>query len=92
MATFAARKLADIADNTAHILGNELRAAAHGVELRSPHATSPTLQNVMREIRTHVPHCELDRYFAPDIEAIVRCVRGGSMASHCPLDFDSEPA
>jgi histidine ammonia-lyase len=89
MATFAARKLGEIADNTAHILAIELLAAAQGIDLRAPHLTSPILQEVMQAIRARVPHYALDRYFAPDIEAIARCVREGTVASHCPLSFDS---
>ncbi|PRE45520.1 histidine ammonia-lyase [Burkholderia multivorans] len=88
MATFAARKLGDIADNTAQILAIELLAAAQGVDLRAPHLTSPLLQDVMRVIRARVPHYVLDRYFAPDIEAIARYVQDGTIASHCPFSFD----
>ena len=37
MATFAARKLGDLCENTAIILAIELLAAAQGVDLRAPH-------------------------------------------------------
>jgi histidine ammonia-lyase len=84
MATFAARKLGDIAANTATILGIELLAAAQGVDLRAPFQTSPKLQGVMREIRSRVPHYDIDRYLAPDIAAITQAVEGGVIAAHCP--------
>jgi histidine ammonia-lyase len=90
MATFAARKLADIAENTANILAIELLAAAQGVDLRAPHRTSGALQRVMDLLREHVPHYDLDRYFAPDIACIARLVVGGAVAQACPLSFDSE--
>ncbi|TAM52839.1 MAG: histidine ammonia-lyase [Paraburkholderia sp.] len=90
MATFAARKLADIASNTAHILAIELLAAAQGVDLRAPHRTSPALERVMLTVRKHVPHYDLDRYFAPDIAAITRLVEEGTIAQASPFSFPSE--
>jgi histidine ammonia-lyase len=90
MATFAARKLADMADNTANILSIELLAAAQGVDLRAPHKTSPSLQRVMQTVRNEVAHYELDHYFAPDIAAITRLVQNGTIAAHSPLSFASE--
>jgi len=90
MATFAARKLADIAENTANILAIELLAAAQGVDLRAPNKTSGALQRVMDTVREAVPHYELDHYFAPDIAAIAQLVQGGTIASHSPFSFVSE--
>ncbi|WP_322063439.1 aromatic amino acid lyase, partial [Paraburkholderia sp. J63] len=87
MATFAARKLADIAGNTANILAIELLAAAQGVDLRAPHATSPALQKVMQSVRSEVPHYDLDRYFAPDIAAMTQLVQNGAIAAHSPFAF-----
>ncbi|WP_240763728.1 aromatic amino acid lyase, partial [Paraburkholderia silviterrae] len=90
MATFAARKLGDIAENTANILAIELLAAAQGVDLRAPHATSPALQKVMQSVRSEVPHYDLDRYFAPDIAAMTQLVQNGAIAAHSPFVFESE--
>ena len=47
MATHGARRLHDMADNTAAIVGIELLAAAQGIELRKPVTTSPRLQKVL---------------------------------------------
>ena len=85
MATFAARKLGDLGENTAIILAIELLAAAQGVDLRAPHLTSEKLQRVMREIRSRVPHYDIDRYLAPDIAAMAEAVNGGVIAAHAPL-------
>jgi histidine ammonia-lyase len=90
MATFAARKLGDIAENTANILAIELLAAAQGVDLRAPNRTSAALERVMGIVRSAVPHYELDRYFAPDIAAIAKLVHDGAIAAACPLAFASE--
>ena len=89
MATFAARKLGDLADNTAGILAIELLAAAQGVDLRE-RPTSPALRKVMALVRSRVPHYDIDRYFAPDIAAIKELVQQGAFAAHAPLAFASE--
>lgn len=90
MATFAARKLSDIAHNVAHILAIELLAAAQGVDLRAPCETSPRLLPVLRAIRSDVPHYDVDRYFAPDIAAIAKQVVAGAIARFSPFSFASE--
>jgi histidine ammonia-lyase len=84
MATFAARKLGDLCENTAIILAIELLAAAQGVDLRAPHLTSERLQRVMREIRSRVPHYDIDHYLAPDIAAMAEAVNSGIIAAHAP--------
>jgi histidine ammonia-lyase len=90
MATFAARKLGDIAENTANILSIELLAAAQGVDLRAPHKTSPSLQKAMDAVRKDVAHYELDHYFAPDIAAVTKLVQDGTIAKLSPFSFVSE--
>ncbi|HET9554188.1 MAG TPA: histidine ammonia-lyase [Anaeromyxobacteraceae bacterium] len=92
MATFAARKLGDLADNVAAILAIELLAAAQGVDLRLPHPTSPRLREVMALLRRHVPHYDLDRYFAPDIETAKGLVQQAEIAAHAPFAFASQGA
>ena len=47
MATFAARRLSDIADNVAGILAIEFLCAAQGIDFRAPLKTSEKLQVVM---------------------------------------------
>ena len=84
MATFAARKLGDLCENTATILAIELLAAAQGVDLRAPLLTSEKLRAVMRDIRARVPHYDIDRYLAPDIASMTAAVRDGVIAAHCP--------
>ncbi|MFN3987467.1 MAG: histidine ammonia-lyase [Rhodocyclaceae bacterium] len=77
MATFAARRLADMAENTATILGIEWLAAAQGVDFHRPLATSPRLAAVMAALRARVPFYAEDRLFAPDIEAARQLVHEG---------------
>ena len=76
MATFAARRLTDMAMNTTGVVAVELLAAAQGIDLRV-HQTSPWLQDCVAAIRERVPFYEEDRYFAPDVEAIQDLVTAG---------------
>ena len=69
MATFAARKLGDIAINVRRIVAIELLAAAQGIDFHRPLGTSPALERVHAALRARVPHYGEDRYFAPDIAA-----------------------
>ena len=90
MATFAARRLKDIADNVAAIVAIELLAGAQGVDLRAPWETSAPLRDVVSLIRSEVPHYDLDHYLAPDIQSVIDLVKSGKVAAHCPLVLDSE--
>jgi histidine ammonia-lyase len=77
MATFAARRLTDMADNTVGIVAIELLAAAQGIDFRAPLSTSPALLRAKEAIRKRVAFYAEDRYFAPDIEAIKALVASG---------------
>jgi histidine ammonia-lyase len=72
MATHGARRLHDIADNVAAILGIELLAAAQGIDLRRPVETSPKLRQVMALLRRDAAFWQQDRLMAPDIAAAKR--------------------
>ena len=77
MATFGARRLGDMAFNSATVIAIELLAAAQGIDLRAPEKTSVILQEMHGKIRDKVNYYDKDRYFAPDIEAITNLVREG---------------
>jgi histidine ammonia-lyase len=81
MATFAARRLRDMAENTATIIGIEFLAAAQGLDFRKPLHTSPLLEKAYQLVRGHVPFFDHDRYFAPDIEVATSLVRRGAFRS-----------
>ena len=80
MATFAARRLQTMIDNTAHILGIELLAAAQGIEFLRPLGSSTALEQVHTLLRQTVPAMSHDRYLAPDIAHASQLVRDGSLA------------
>ncbi len=80
MATFAARRLGTMIDNTAHILGIELLAAAQGIDFLRPLTTSPPLAAAHGLVRRVSARMDVDRYFAPDIEAATALVHDGALA------------
>jgi histidine ammonia-lyase len=78
MATHGAVKAGWIARNAAGVIGIELLAAAQGVDLRSPLATSPALARAMADIREQVPFYTSDRYLADELEWAKQAVLKGS--------------
>jgi len=68
MATYAARRLGQIAENVAGIVAIELLAAAQGIEFHRPLKTSEALEHFIAHLRRKVAAYDQDRFFAPDIE------------------------
>ncbi|MBR7782866.1 histidine ammonia-lyase [Undibacterium luofuense] len=83
MATYGARRLHEMAHNTATIVGIELLAAAQGVDFHAPLQTSGLLQPVVQRLRQDVSFYDKDRLFAPDIEAAKQLVIDGALSAHC---------
>lgn len=79
MATFAARRLHDIAFNAGAVIAVELLGAAQGMDFHRPLKSSEPLEAVHGLIRERVDFYEEDRYFAPDIEAARELVASGSL-------------
>lgn len=72
MATFAARRLGLMAENTRGVVAIEWLAAAQGIDLRRPLRSSPPIEQAHALLRAHVPFWDRDRCLAPDIEAARR--------------------
>lgn len=70
MATYGARRLADMVNNAAVVVGVEAMAAAQGMEFDRSLKSSPLIEAQFAAIRQRVPFLEQDRYLAPDIEAM----------------------
>jgi histidine ammonia-lyase len=83
MATFAARRLGDMADNTAYIVAVELLAAAQGIDLRAPLITSAPLRDAHAAIRARVQFYDHDRLLTPDIESVAAMIRAGAFRARC---------
>jgi histidine ammonia-lyase len=77
MATHGARRLLDMAENTATVVGIELLAAAQGIEFHRPLKSSPDLEQVWAIVREAAAPYASDHYFAPDIERATAGVRAG---------------
>lgn len=80
MATFAARRLLPMAENTQGIIAIELLAACQGIDFRRPLTTSPLLEKVISLVREHVLFYDTDRFFAPDILAAKQIIQSGALA------------
>ena len=72
-----ARRLLDMAANTAAVVGIELLAAAQGIEFRRPLTSSPELEQAYAIVREAGVAYTEDRYFAPDIARATEGVRAG---------------
>ncbi|MEA2855480.1 MAG: histidine ammonia-lyase, partial [Rhodospirillaceae bacterium] len=70
MATYAARRLGDMVNNTAVVVGIEAMAAAQGIELKRPLKSSPLIEAQFAGIRAKVAFLDRDRYLASDIETM----------------------
>ena len=70
MATFAARRLLEMAENTATVVGIEAMAAAQGLEFHRPLRSSGLMEAEFARIREQVAFLDADRYLAPDIAAM----------------------
>lgn len=81
MATHGARRLLDMAENTAAVVGIELLAAAQGIEFHRPLTSSPDLEKVFAIVREAAAPYTEDHYFAPDIERATAGVREGRYRS-----------
>ena len=79
MAAHGARRLIEMAQNTAGVIGIELLAAAQGVEFHAPLSTSKPLEAVVALLREHVPRMDDDRHFHPDIAAAIALVQSGAV-------------
>lgn len=79
MATFAARRLQDMHENTVGILAVEFLAACQGLDFRAPLKTSDVLEKAKAVLRAKVPFYDKDRYFAPDIEKAASLIRDSQL-------------
>ena len=79
MATFGARRLGQMLDNTGHIIGIELLAAAQGFEFLRPLQSSAALEQVYALVREQCPAMPTDHYLAPDIEHAFDLVGSGKL-------------
>jgi len=85
MATFAARRLHAMIDNTAHIVAIEMLAAAQGIDFLRPLQSSVPVEALHARLRADCASSPADHYLAPDIERAAALVQAGVLkASGAP--------
>ena len=80
MAAHGARRLLQMAENAANVVGIELLAAAQGCDFHAGLRSSDALEAVRQRLRAQVPTLQDDRYFHPDMVAATALVRSGALA------------
>ncbi len=73
----AALKLGVVVANVRRVLAIELLAAAQGIDLLRPLASSPPLERLHAAVRSRVAPWHEDREMAPDLAAAEELLRGG---------------
>lgn len=79
MAAHGARRLLQMAENAAHVIGVELLAAAQGCDFHAPLRSSQALEDARALLRAQVPTLQEDRYFHPDMRVASELVRSGAL-------------
>ena len=79
MACHGARRLLQMTDNLAGIVGIEAVTAAQGIDFRAPLKTGTELLKAHAAIRSAVATLEVDRYMANDLEAAAELVKSGTL-------------
>jgi len=77
MATYAARRLLDMAENAFGIVAVELMAAAQGISFHRPLKSSPPLEHALAEIEKIAPVRSDDRVFSDEIDGVKAGIRDG---------------
>lgn len=80
MACHASRRLGEMNENLAAILGIEAMAAAQGIECRAPLISSDTLVRTIARIREVSPPVSEDRDFSGEIAAMAKLLVAGPLA------------
>ena len=80
MATFAARRLHTMLDNTSGVVAIEWLCAAQAIEFHRPLRSSDAIEAQLARLRAKVTRLSVDRLMAPDIEAATALVEAGVVA------------
>lgn len=89
MATYAARRLTQMAENTAGIIAIEMLAACQGIDFARPLKSSARLERVHELIREHVSFYEADRFFSPDINIVKSLIQSGMIRKSVAIELFS---
>jgi len=81
MAAHGSRRLLEMAENAATVIGIELLTAAQGCDFHQPLASSEPLQAVRTCVRAKVPHMYGDHYFYPYLQIATQLIRSGAVTA-----------
>ncbi len=87
MSCHAARRLLEMNENLARILGIELLTAAQGVGFRAPLKTGAPLIRVIDRLRADIPALADDRFMSPDLEAAAALVHSNTLVETVGADL-----
>jgi len=82
MATFAARRLHEMLDNSASIVAIELLAAAQGIEFHRPQSSSPILEKIVTSLREVSPAFTEDRSLSADVSRVTGLINAGRFCEY----------
>jgi histidine ammonia-lyase len=89
MATFAARRLTDMGENTAGIIAVEMLCAAQGLDFHAPLKTSKALEPAYQLIRQVSQFYDKDRFMANDMKPVQQQIIEGSYCTFVSQLFES---
>ncbi len=79
MGTIAARKAANILENTRNVIAIEYMCACQGIDFLAPLKPSEPLYEAYKTIRNLIPKLEDDRPLSPDISRILELMKSGEI-------------
>ncbi len=79
MGTIAARKAANILENTRNVIAIEYMCACQGIDFLAPLKPSEPLYEAYKTIRNLIPKLEDDRPLSPDITKILGIMKSGDI-------------
>lgn len=91
MATYAARRLLDMAENAFGIVAVELMAAAQGISFHRPLKSSAALEQSLARIGDVAPVRGDDRTFSEEIDAVKDEIRDGRFIDAATVRISLEP-
>ena len=83
MACHGARRILEMNENLASIIGIEILIGCQGIELRKPLKSSDQLQSMINRVREDIAPLEDDRFMANDLNAAKFLVVKGILVKQC---------
>jgi len=84
MAPAAGKRLWEMAENVRGIVAIEWLAACQGLDYRKGLSTTELLETARHALRERVAYYDKDRFFAPDIEAVIELLSNRTLSSLMP--------